>query len=179
MNDVKAPATDMAVTNPNVRIQDQGGSLMMDLPEIEAIPWWESEDLPGLSTKTLMYNPTNGLSVLLTKVKKGVRLPVHVHHSEVAVFVLQGRFTYYPTGSIGAGGFGYEAYGVVHEPDFPSEEETVFYAVSTNHGLFQFYNEDGSLGKLSHARDRLKDARARYGHAAVAHLNLPDWFWED
>ena len=170
---------DMAVTNPKVRIQDFGGSIMMDVPQMDAIPWIESPDLPGLSAKTLKYDPTTGISVTVTKVPAGCRLPVHVHFSNVAVFVLKGRFNYHPTGSIGAGGFGWEAYGVVHEPDFVAEEETVFFALSTNHGLFQFYNDDGTPGKLSHARDRLRWARDNYGEGAVAHLNLPAWFWND
>jgi len=180
MDAVNLADGDMAVTNPKVVIKDFGGSIMMDVPEMDTIPWCETPDFPGLASKPLMYDPTTGMSVVITRVAKGARLPVHVHWSNVAVFVLKGRFNYHPTGSIGAGGFGWEAYGVVHEPDFmEAEEETIFFALSTNHGLFQFYNDDGSPGKLSHARDRLKWARDNYGEKAVAHLKLPEWFWVD
>jgi len=170
-------STPRSRTNPNVAVRDFG-SLMLDGPDLDRIPWCDSPRLPGLFSKTLLYNPDTGTAVSLTKVEKGAILPLHVHWGEAMVVVLKGRFSYEPTGSVGAGGFGYEAFGVVHEPDFPADEETIFYVFSTSHGILQFYNEDGSPGAISHIRDRLLYIRQRCGEAGVAHLNLPDWYWE-
>lgn len=167
-------------TNPNVMTRTPPGEIVLDAPDIQAIPWVDSPQLPGLSTKYLKVDLEQGVAVSLSKVAKGSRLPVHCHYSSAMIFCLQGRFGYSATGSIGAGGFLYEPVGTIHEPDTDlSDEDTVYFVVTNCNTLLQFYREDGSIGGVMHLPDRLRQIRKQYGEKALAHLNLPDWFWSE
>src|SRR5258708_31686324 len=42
---------------------------------------------------------------------------------------------------IGPGGFGYEPYGTIHEPDTSVDDETIIWAVNSHNELLQFYKD--------------------------------------
>jgi anti-sigma factor ChrR (cupin superfamily) len=165
-------------TNPNVTINDPPGMIMMDTDAIDAIPWAEIPIFPGLQFKYIHVDLEKGVVVSLIKIDKGVTLPVHLHLGTSMLFCLKGTFAYQPAGSIGPGGFGYEPFGTIHEPDTATEGETLIWAVNTHNELLQFYNEDGSLGGVQHLPDQLRMLRRDYGEAAVKHLNIDERFWQ-
>jgi anti-sigma factor ChrR (cupin superfamily) len=166
-----------SITNPNVLNRNVPGSIMLDAPDIDKIPWFDDPVIIGLASKYLMIDLNRCMSYILVKIGAGVKLPVHVHFGTATILCLKGRFTY-EAGSIGPGGFGWEPYGVVHEPD-ATTEETILFIINTANALIHTYNEDGSLGPAYQMRDGLKFARDALGDIAVAHLGLPDWFWND
>jgi hypothetical protein len=115
--------------------------------------------------------------VALLKISKGVQFPVHLHYGTSLLFCLKGRFAYQPAGSIGPGGFGFEPFNTVHEPDC-LEEDTLMWAVNSHNELIQLYNDDGSFGAVQHLPGQLKLLRKEYGDAAVRHLNIEPSFWD-
>ncbi|HVX21432.1 MAG TPA: hypothetical protein VHB02_08790 [Acidimicrobiales bacterium] len=169
---------EVARTNPRIRLRGAPGIQMLDTATVEAIPWTDSDTFPGMSYKYLKVDLGTGFDITLMKIQRGVQLPVHVHYSETAMYCIKGRFSYEPAGSIGAGGFGFEPYGIIHEPDAATEEETIVLLINFASGLVQLYNEDGTPGVISHVELLLKEARRKNGDAAIAHLNLPDHIWD-
>ena len=165
-------------TNPNVRVNSPPGMVMMDADAIDAIPWCEIDNFPGLAIKYVWVDLEKGLVVSLIKINQGVQLPVHVHFGTSMLFCLKGRFTYQPAGTIGPGGFGYEPFNTIHEPDSTDSEETLLWAVNSHNELLQLYNEDGTPGAIQHLPGQLKWLRKVYGEDAVKHLNIDPSFWE-
>jgi hypothetical protein len=168
----------ISATNPNVKINNPAGMIMLDADALDAIPWAEIPVFPGLKFKYVWVDLEKGLVVSLLKIGKGVTLPVHLHLGTSLLFCLKGTFTYQPAGTIGAGGFGYEPYGTIHEPDTSTDEETLIWAVNSHNEMLQFYNEDGSFGGIQHLAGQLRMLRRDYGWDAVRHLNVPAEFWE-
>lgn len=172
------PGEMMSATNPNVKINSPAGMVMFDTDFIDTIPWAEIPVFPGLKFKYVWVDLEKGLVASLLWIGKGVTLPVHLHLGTSLLFCLKGRFTYQPAGTIGPGGFGYEPYGTIHEPDTSTEEETILWAVNSHNELLQFYNDDGSFAGLQHLAGQLRMLRRDYGWDAVKHLNVPAEFWD-
>jgi anti-sigma factor ChrR (cupin superfamily) len=168
----------VAKTNPNVRVNSPPGMLMMDTDAIDAIPWCTLPNFPGLAIKYVWVDLEKGVCVSLIKIDKGIQLPVHVHYGTSMLFLLKGRFTYEPAGTIGPGGFGFEPFNTIHEPDSTTEEETLMWAINTHNEFLQLFNEDGSPGPFQHLAGQLKWMRATHGEASVKHLNVHPSFWE-
>lgn len=164
-------------TNPNVRVNNPPGMLMMDAAAIEAIPWVENANFPGLMFKYVHVDLNLGIAVVLLKIAKGVQFPVHVHYGTSMLFCLKGRFSYLPAGSIGPGGFGFEPFNTIHEPE-ALEEDTLMWAINSHNEFVQLYNKDGSPGGIQHLPAQLKLLKKEYGEAAVRHLNIDPSFWE-
>lgn len=165
-------------TNPKVQVKGVPGIIMMDAPEVDAIPWTGSDAFPGLYYKYLQIDLEHGFDISLMKLDKGAQLQVHKHLSTSTLFCIKGRFGYEPAGTIGPGGFGFEPYGIVHEPDTATEEETIVLIVTTGASLIQFFDEDGQPSGYNHQLLMLKEARRKNGERAVAHLNLPAHIWD-
>ncbi len=165
-------------TYPNVMNRNVPGSVMMDRDRIDQIPWYEGPHLPGLKIKYLWIDINAGMSASIFRISKGVQLPVHAHYSTVWLYCHSGSFTY-EAGTIGPGGFGYEPFGVIHEPDVTVAEETEMFLLGSSHNRIQLYEEDGTPGISFTTRETLKGIRESCGEAGVAHLNLPTWFWQD
>jgi len=168
----------IAKTNPNIRVNSPPGMLMLDSTDIDNIPWCEIPNFPGLAIKYVWVDLEKGVCVSLIKINKGVQLPVHVHYGTCMLFCLKGRFTYQPAGTIGPGGFGYEPFNTIHEPDSTTEEETLLWAVNTHNEFLQLFNDDGSPGAFQHLAGQLKWMRENYGEGSVKHLNVDPSFWE-
>ena len=166
-------------TNPKVRVRGAPGLIMMDGPEVEKIPWTGSEFFPGLYFKYLYVDLEKGADIGLMKLDRGAQLQVHQHLSTAALFCIKGRFSYQPAGSIGPGGFGFEPYGIIHEPDTATEEETIVLTVNTASSLIRFYDKSGNPSGYNHQLLMLREAYRQHGERAVAHLNLPPHIWED
>lgn len=166
-------------TNPKVEVRGAPGLIMMDGPEVDAIPWTVSKDFPGMYYKSLYADVERGFDVGLMKLDKGAQLQVHHHLSTSLLYCVKGRFGYQPAGSIGPGGFGFEPHGIVHEPDAATEEETLVLVVSTAANLIRMYDSEGKPSHYSHQVLLLKESYRQHGDRAVAHLNLPPQIWED
>jgi 2,4'-dihydroxyacetophenone dioxygenase len=170
--------TDVAQTNRNVKVRGVPGAVMLDAASVEEIPWTDSDAMPGLALKYLQVDLSRGFDVSLMKVSPGARIPVHMHWATSTLFCIKGKFAYQPVGMIDAGGYGFEPYGIIHEPDAGSDEEAIVLTINFSGGLVQFYNEDGTLGPISHVGLLLQEMYRKHGEKAVAHLNLPPSFIE-
>lgn len=116
------------------------------LIDCEQLPW--TPIVEGIDYRLLFTSIETGRWTVMFRCQPGSFFPRHQHHGAGEYFVVKGLMEY-RMGAAGAGTYGYEPLGVIHDMTvFPQYTELLF----TNYGPVAFLNADDSVATiLDHA----------------------------
>lgn len=109
----------------------------------EGDPWLTLDPESGAQIKLCRLTPSSGEIVCLIRVPAGQTLAKHYHAGTVAVYTVEGSWSYGEGWNAGPGDVVYEPAGSTHAPTMTGSGPTTIFAIIQ--GGFEFVDEEGAI----------------------------------